>query len=256
MTDTKLVNVQITDDVRSIVIRRSEKANALNPEVLDGLRQAFTSEPGPRERVAVLSSQGHVFCAGMDFDYLKSRGVAPIPSPIEAVLDAIEHYPLPVVTVVQGDAIAGGMQLALHCDFVVAADTARFGMSLVQIGLAPVWKVAKKVVDVMGPALAREVLLGGDPMPAARMAALGVIYAAVPAEELATESARLVARLKANAPLSLRAAKPLLVRLIAGQADPVHDDLDALVNAARNSNDAREGMTARLARREANFQGS
>jgi hypothetical protein len=48
----------------------------------------------------------------------------------------------------------------------------------------------------------------------------------------------------------------LLVRLIAGQADPVHDDLDALVNAARNSNDAREGMTARLARREANFQGN
>ena len=76
-------------------------------------------------------------------------------SPIEAMLHAIEVYPLPVVAVVQGDAIAGGNELALHCDLVVASKAARFGMSLAQIGLAPSWFLAKKLLEVAGPVTTR-----------------------------------------------------------------------------------------------------
>src|ERR1700722_316818 len=141
MSESEFVRVTVKDDVRHVVLARGAKGNALIPEILDALQSAFENQPGPRERAAVLSAEGPIFCAGMDFDFLKSRKIAPIPSPIEAVLDAIQNYPLPVVCVVQGDAIAGGMQLALHSDFVVASTNARFGMSLVQIGLAPVWKV-------------------------------------------------------------------------------------------------------------------
>ena len=71
--------------------------------------------------------------------------------PIEPVFHAVESYPLPVVAAVQGNAIAGGCEIALHCDFVVATSDARFGMSLAQIGLAPTWFLAKKLLEVAAP---------------------------------------------------------------------------------------------------------
>jgi enoyl-CoA hydratase/carnithine racemase len=253
---SELVEVVQDGAVRRITLRRREKANALNPEMFDALTEAFSAEPAPDERVAVLSSEGPIFCAGVDLRYISAREVAPSPSPFEEVLEAMESYPLPVVAVVQGAAIAGGMQLAFHCDFVVASTDASFGMSLVQIGIAPVWRVAKKVVDVMGPALAREILLRGDTVPAARLAALGTIYRAVEPGELDAAANELIERLAANAPLSLRATKPLLVRLIAGADDVAHDDLDDLVDVARNSTDALEGMAARLEKRPATFTGA
>jgi enoyl-CoA hydratase/carnithine racemase len=108
----------------------------------------------------------------------------------------------------------------------------------------------------MGPALAREILLRGDLVPADRLAALGTIYRAVERGDLDATAEELVDRLSANAPLSLRATKPLLVRLLAGADDVPHDDLDALVDVARNSSDALEGMAARLEKRPASFTGA
>ena len=85
------------------------------------------------------------------------------------------------MAVVQGAAIAGGNELALHCDLVVASTEARFGMSLAQVGLAPSWFLTKKLLDVGGPVATREILLLGDPVPAPRMADLGLIARCVPA---------------------------------------------------------------------------
>ncbi|MDB5395236.1 MAG: enoyl-CoA hydratase/isomerase family protein [Rhodospirillales bacterium] len=66
---------------------------------------------------------------------------------------------------VQGDAIAGGNELALHCDLVVASSAARFGMSLAQIGLAASWFLVRKLLEVAGPVITRRILLLGDPLP-------------------------------------------------------------------------------------------
>src|SRR6476661_5172118 len=150
--------------VRSVLLDRPEKRNALDAEMISELQAAFTKPPGTDERLAVIRASGPVFCAGLD---MKERAARPAgTSPIEAMLHAIEHYPLPVVAVVQGDAIAGGNELALHCDFVVASENARFGMSLAKIGLAPTWFLAKKLLEVAGPVGAREMLLLGDLLPA------------------------------------------------------------------------------------------
>src|SRR6185295_19813154 len=106
-------------------------------DMIAELQAAFTKPPGADERVAVIRAAGPVFCAGLD---MKERAAKPMgASPIEAMLHAIEVYPLPVVAVVQGDAIAGGNELALHCDLVVASKVARFGMPLAQIGMSPSW---------------------------------------------------------------------------------------------------------------------
>ena len=125
--------------VRTITLNRPEKRNALNSEMLHGLEAAFSETPAPEARVVALRSTGPVFCAGLDLRERLQQGAQGNDSPIESMLHKIETYPLPVVAVVQGAAIAGGNELALHCDIVVASTDATFGMSLAQIGLAPTW---------------------------------------------------------------------------------------------------------------------
>jgi enoyl-CoA hydratase/carnithine racemase len=238
---------------RTVTLARADKRNALDADMLGGLKAAFEVDPLSDERLTVIRAEGSVFCAGLD---LRERGGEAVGAPaIEAMLRAIELYPLPVVAVVQGDAIAGGNELALHCDFVVASEAARFGMSLARIGLAPSWFLAKKLMEVMGPVGAREMLLLGDPLPARRMAELGLIYRAVPAGELDAAAAAVIDRLAGNAPLSLKAMKAVMVRAMAFRDDIAHADVDALVATAPSSADAREGIAAMLERRPPKFEG-
>ena len=241
--------------VRTLTLNRPEKRNALNQDLLRALHAALGEPPAPAERVLVIRANGPVFCAGLDLrERLEGASGGPQVA-IEEMLERIEHYPLPVVAVVQGDAIAGGNELALHCDFVVASTAARFGMSLAQIGLAPSWFLAKKIVEVAGPVASREILLLGDPLPAERMHALGIIARVADPSALEVAASAVIERLAANAPLSLRAMKALLVREMAFRDGIAHDDVDAIIERARTSADAREGMAARLEKRAPQFRG-
>lgn len=243
---------KIDGPVRSVLLDRPEKRNALDGEMIAELKAAFTHAPGPEERLAVIRAAGPVFCAGLD---MRERSERPMgASPIEAMLHAIETYPLPVVGVVQGDAIAGGNELALHCDLVVASTTARFGMSLAQIGLAPSWFLAKKLLEVAGPVTTRRILLLGDPLPAQRLYDLGVISHVAEPGDLDRVAGEVIERLAANAPLSLKAMKALIVREMAFRDGIAHEDVDAMVEGVRRSADAQEGMAARLARRKPAFK--
>lgn len=243
--------------VRTVTINRPERRNALNATALALLTDIFRTAPPSEERVAVIRSVGPVFCSGRDLKEMRDRFGAPpqATASVEDVFEAIERYPLPVVAVVQGDAIAGGNELAMHCDFVVASTKARFGMSLAQIGLAPSWFLTKKLIEVAGPVITREILLLGDPIPAARMHELGIIARAVPPEDLEREAEAIVDRLAHNAPLSLRAMKKLINREMKFRDQIAHDDIDAMVREAGSSADAREGIAARLERRQPAFRG-
>ena len=207
------------------------------------------------DRVVVIRGKGSVFCSGLDMAERRAMAETGEASGIEDMLHAIELCPLPVVGVVHGDAIAGGNELALHCDLVVASETARFGMSLAQVGLAPNWFLAKKLMEVLGPVITREMLLLGDALPANRLHALGLIARCVPANQLVAEATKVINRLAANAPLSLKAMKLLTVRQLAFRDAIPHEDVDALVRAALGSEDAREGMLARLEKRATRFRG-
>jgi len=247
------VTREVQGAVRRVLLNRPEKRNALDGEMIAAIKAAFTEPPGADERVAVIRAEGPVFCAGLD---LKERAANPGDvSPIEDMLHAIENFPLPVVAVVAGDAIAGGNELALHCDLVIASTVARFGMSLSQIGMAPSWFLAKKLLEVAGPVTTRRILLLGDPLPAQRLYDLGVISHLAEPAELATVAGDVIERLANNAPLSLKAMKALIVRQMAFRDGIGHADVDKLVEAARRSQDAQEGMAARLARRKPQFKG-
>ena len=248
------VLVECREAVRTVTLNRPEKRNALDLEMLDALEAAFPPDPPAEERVAVLRAAGTVFCAGMDLAQ-RSENLGR-PTPIVAALRAMESFPLPIVAVVQGHAIAGGNEIALHCDFVAASTEAHFGMSLAQVGLAPNWFLAKKIVEKGGPVAAREMLLLGDPLPARRLYDLGMIARVAAPQDLEAEAAKLVDRLCANAPLAVRTMKRTLVRLMDFRDSVPHDDLDAEVRRISASEDAREGIAARLARRPPVFRGT
>ena len=247
------IETRIDGAVRQVLLNRPDKRNAMDAEMVEQLRAAFAATPGPGERVAVIRAAGPVFCAGLD---LREQASAAEGAPtIERMLAAVEAFPLPVVAVVQGDAIAGGNELALHCDFVVASTAARFGMSLAQIGMSTTWFLTKKLMEVAGPVATRRILLLGEPLAAAEMHRLGIISHLAEPAALEAAATAVIDRLAANAPLSLRTMKALIVREMAFRDQIAHADIDALVESVRTSTDAKEGIAARLAKREPKFQG-
>jgi len=251
-----LLAVDQSGAVRTVTLNRPHKRNAMNVAMLAELQRLFTEAPPAQERLTVLRGAGPMFCAGVDLTDRDSEGTAGSATAIEHMLHAVETYPLPVVAVVHGHAIAGGNELALHSDLVIASDQARFGMSLAQIGLAPSWFLAKKILEVGGPVFAREMLLIGDLIPATRMADLGMILRAVPHDQLETEATALIDRMAANAPLSVRAMKALLNRQMTFRDGIRHHDIDELVEVARQSQDAKRGIATRLKGGTASFDGS
>jgi len=247
--------VEQSGPVRTLWMNRPEKRNALDAEMLADMLAALRAPVAAEDRVLVIRGRGPAFCSGLDMARRRESMGSGQASGIEEMLRAIELCPLPVVAVVQGDAIAGGNELALHCDLVVAGERARFGMSLAQVGIAPNWFLAKKLMEVLGPVTTREMLLLGDPLPASRLYALGLIARCVADDALEAEAAKIVARLAANAPLSLKAMKAMTVRQMEFRDTIPHEDVDALVRSALSSEDAKEGMLARLEKRSARFQG-
>lgn len=247
-----LVDVEVRGAVRHVLLNRAEKRNALNPAMIKELHEAFDVAPAPGERMALVKAAGPVFCAGID---LKERdGTAAGIKPFENALHAMESYPLPVVGVVQGDAIAGGNEIALHCDLVVASSRARFGMSPVQIGLAPSWFLCKKLMEIAGPVATKRILLLGDPLPAQTFHDLGLISHIAEPDQLQATADAIVDRLSRNAPMSLKAIKAVLTRQQAYRDHIEHADLDKQLGIVRESEDAKEGIRALFEKRQPNFQ--
>jgi enoyl-CoA hydratase/carnithine racemase len=248
-----LIRVERQGPVRTVILDRPDKRNALTDEMMVEIRDLFTAEPAQDERVTVIRGEGPSFCAGLE---LSTGGVDPAAAQlIETMFDAVQRYPLPTVARVQGAAVAGGCELALHCDFAVAATDARFVMPLAQIGVATTWFLTKKIMEAAGPVIGREFLLLGDPLSGERLAGLGVIARAVEAAELDAEVTRITERLAANAPLSLKAMKGLILAQMSVYDLPERGAAAKLADDVWSSGDALEGVRARVEKRKPVFRG-
>ncbi len=248
----------VDSGVATVTLNRPEKRNALNGAVLDGLRRAFDRLEGDRSvRVVVIRGTGRAFCSGMDLNEMRERqALADDPeSGVIEVLRRIEASRHPTIAMVQGDAYAGGCELALHCDLRIVADHVRFAMPLARIGLIVPFVLGQKLVEIVGPANTREILLTGQPVGARRALEMGMVHRVVSAAELEATTYDVARGIAGNAPLSLAGMKAVIQRAIAARDGVEHEDLDLQVTRARKSADAREGVKAMLEKRPAQFRG-
>ena len=248
---------QVADGIATVTLNRPDKRNAMNTPLLAALRAGVDElDRAPEVRVVVVRGAGPAFCAGMDLREMEARQgeVDPEAGVIE-VLQRIERSRHPTIAMVHGDAIAGGCELALHCDLRMAADVARFGMPLARIGLVIPFPLGQKLVEIIGPAQTRQLLFTGRLLDASRAREIGMVHEVVPAAELQTATYALARAIAENAPLSLQGMKATILRAISAREQIGHADLDALVLEARRSGDASEGRRAMLEKRKPVFRG-
>jgi enoyl-CoA hydratase/carnithine racemase len=248
----------IADGVATVTLNRPDKRNAMNAAMLVGLRRAFDELDARRDvRVVVVRGAGPAFCAGMDLREMEAqRGALGDPDQsVVAILQRVEASRHPSIALLHGDAIAGGCELALHCDLRVAADGARIGMPLSRIGLVVPFPLAQKLVEIIGPAETRRLLFTGRLIDAARAKEIGMVHDVVPPDDVEKATYALARTIADNAPLSLAGMKATIQRTLSARAQIDHADLDAQALAARQSADASEGRRAMLEKRKPNFRG-
>ena len=248
----------VADGIATVTLNRPDKRNAMNAPMLLGLRRAFDELDGRRDvRVVVVRGAGPAFCAGMDLREMEAqRGAIGDPDQsVVAILERVEASRHPTLALLHGDAIAGGCELALHCDLRVAAEGARLGMPLSRIGLVVPFPLAQKLVEIVGAAAARHLLFTGRLIDAKRAKELGMVHDVVPAGDAEQAAYTLARTIADNAPLSLVGMKATIQRTVSARAQIGHADLDALALAARQSADASEGRRAMLEKRRPSFRG-
>lgn len=246
--------------IRLVTLNRPDKLNALNRETLGELHQAF-EEAGndPSVRVVVLTGAGpKAFVAGADIAEMEAL------TPVQArdfsrfgqkLMVRIEQLGKPVIAMVNGFALGGGMELAMCCHLRIAADSARLGQPEINLGLVPGFGGTQRLLRLAGRAAALELCLLGQPIDAARALALNIVTRVVPATELESETMALAGQLANAAPQALRGILDAV--LIGGEAG-LEAGLEFETQAfaiAFSTDDMKEGTGAFLARRKAQFTG-
>ena len=213
------------------------------------------AQADPQVRVVVLSGHGSDFCLGADLKSLTGGGFAQgyEASTMARLARCLPAFDKPLVAAVQGSAIGGGSTVLLHCDFVYAADDARFQLPFVRLGLVPEFGSSYLLPLLAGPRLARELVLLGQAFDVETALRAGLVSRAVPAAQLQAQVSTTAAALAALPPGPLRASKRLLQ---AGQQSAVQAACAAegrALEAAVVSPELQEAVQAFVARRPADF---
>lgn len=239
-------------------LNRPDARNALTPDMIRGIGGAITdAETDPEIGAVVLTGTGdRAFCAGMDLRAFAAGGETSLgdDDATRAFFRLLDGaVTIPVVGAANATAVAGGFELLLGCDVIVASSEAEFGLPEVKRGLFPAGNgtfLGSRVA--LGVAL--EMTLTGDSMSAVRAYDLGLVNAVVPPDEVLTRALAVAERIAANGPLGVRAVKEL-VRL--GISDPAgaRERLREWQDVVFNSEDAKEGATAFVERRPPVWRG-
>ncbi|MGW4665731.1 crotonase/enoyl-CoA hydratase family protein [Streptosporangium sandarakinum] len=253
MSDEVLVEVE--DGVAVITINRPQARNAVNGAVARGIAAAL-DELEERKDVAayVLTGAGGTFCAGMD---LKGFLAGDVPVVAGRGFGGLVEAPpkKPIIAAVEGYALAGGFELALACDIVIASEEAKFGLPEPRRGLVAGAGGVMRLPRRIPYHLAMEIALTGDHFPAARLREAGLVNHVTPAGEALARAVELARRIAANAPLALAATKRVIVESADWSAEEMFERQQEIINPVFGSKDAMEGAAAFAEKRAPRWRG-
>lgn len=257
MTATDKVLFDRDGAIAIVTLNRPGQRNALDAETSDGLRAAFDRIEGDDSlRITVLAGNGPVFCAGMDLKaFVNGEAEEILFGPGHFGGFASRNRSKPVIAAVQGAALAGGFELMLACDMVVAERGTKFGLPESKRGLVAGAGGAFRVGQLLPRAIANEILLTGEPITADRAATLGLVNRVVDGDPLAA-ALELARGIAANAPLSLAASLALARAADDAHAADLWTENDRLLRRMIASSDAREGALAFAEKRASNWTGT
>lgn len=253
--DTVLYDV--TDGIAVVTLNRPHAANTIDPSLSQALGAAMERADADADvRAIVLTGAGEkIFCAGMDLRAFADVKEGEHLSIDPRFLDLLRVGPRkPLIAAVNGAAVGGGFEIMLACDMAVVAEHARFGVPEVKVGMLP-GGGGTLLTRRMPRALAYELVLTGDLVPAARVLELGLANAVVPGPEVVATALALARKVGANAPLAVQGAKKAL--RVAAESDTAAGwaAVDEAMPAVAGSADALEGAKAFTEKRAPNWTG-
>lgn len=206
--------------IATVVIDHPERLNALSTRMWQELGEAFAALSGDAGiRCIVLRGAGDAFAAGADiaafeserYDVASARAYGKM---VHGSLLALENCPHPVIALIKGPCVGGGLEVAAKCDLRICGEGARFGIPVKRLGLVVAYEEMRSLVDLVGPAVALEIVLEGRVFGAAEAEKKGLVNRVVPDAEVETEAYAAAARIAEGAPLAARWHKKFVRRLL------------------------------------------
>ena len=249
--------VDIEDNILLVRLDRPEAMNALNLDLLRELGAAFAdAQKNDKVRAVVVTGSDKAFAAGADIKMMSEKSFVDVFSedlftPEEQAITRIRK---PVIAAVAGYALGGGCELAMMCDFIIAADNAKFGQPEVNLGVMPGMGGAARLTRLVGRAKAMDMALTGRFMEAEEAERSGLVARVVPAKKLLEEAMTAARRIAEKSAVSIMAIKEAVHR---ADEMPLAEALlfeRRLFHALFATEDQKEGMNAFIEKREPQFR--
>jgi methylglutaconyl-CoA hydratase len=250
------IDISRDGPVVHIALNRPEVHNAFNETMIEDLRRGFGAvAQDERTRVVVLTGKGRSFCAGADLnwmrrvkDYSYEENLAESKR-LADLMYGIYTLPLPTIARVNGAAIGGGTGLLAACDIVIAAETAKFSLSEVKLGLVPA-VISPYVIRRVGESLCRQLMLTGERFQADKAKRVGLVNQVVPIADLDAAVQERVDQFLTSGPEALKTCKELLHRVPLMDFDEARTFTAEVIARLRMSQEGQEGMAAFLEKRK------
>ncbi len=240
-----------------VTLNRPQALNALNAQVLADLLAALAAfDADETQGCAVLTGSAKAFAAGADIKEMQTMSFADMYATVHfAGYETLTRTRKPVIAAVAGYALGGGCELAMMCDFILAADTAKFGQPEIKLGVTPGMGGSQRLTRAVGKAKAMEMCLTGRMMDAAEAERAGLVSRIIPADGLVEEAVKTAQAIAAMAPLAVKANKEMVDAAFETSLAQGVQFERRLFHGLFGTQDQKEGMTAFVEKRPGHWTG-
>jgi enoyl-CoA hydratase len=251
---------EVREEILYVTVNREQKLNALNKEVLNELADviAFAEKAAEVRGVLITGAGEKAFVAGADIsefqNYTLAEGKELAKNGHDQVFDAISNCSKPVIAAINGFALGGGLELAMACHIRIASENAKLGLPEVTLGLIPGYGGTQRLAQLVGKGRAIEMIATADMITSEKALAIGLVNHVVPQAELIIKAEEILNKIKLRAPLAISSAIRAINASFDKNLNGFEIEIEEFANCFQTA-DFKEGVSAFLEKRKANFEG-